>query len=103
MARRGTKKRILLFVGELLILLLLIGGLFVYGQIDSRLNQIDGEELENVEMNVVASEKMTGYQNIALFGVDSRGEGSDMGVNNSDTIIIASINNDTKEIGRAHV
>ena len=37
MARRGTKKRILLFVGELLILLLLIGGLFVYGQIDSRL------------------------------------------------------------------
>lgn len=98
MARRGTKKRILLFVGELLILLLLIGGLFVYGQIDSRLNQIDGEELENVEMNVVASEKMTGYQNIALFGVDSRGEGSDMGVNNSDTIIIASINNDTKAV-----
>ena len=98
MARRGTKKRILLFVGELLILLLLIGGLFVYGQIDSRLNQIDGEELENVEMNVVASEKMTGYQNIALFGVDSRGEGSEMGVNNSDTIIIASINNDTKAV-----
>ena len=98
MARRGTKKRVLLFVGELLILLLLIGGLFVYGQIDSRLNQIDGEELENVEMNVVASEKMTGYQNIALFGVDSRGEGSDMGVNNSDTIIIASINNDTKAV-----
>ena len=98
MARRGTKKRILLFVGELLVLLLLIGGLFVYGQIDSRLNQIDGEELENVEMNVVASEKMTGYQNIALFGVDSRGEGSEMGVNNSDTIIIASINNDTKAV-----
>lgn len=98
MARRGTKKRIALFVGELIILLLLIGGLFVYGQINSRLNQIDGEELENVEMNVVASEKMTGYQNIALFGVDSRGEGSDMAVNNSDTIIIASINNDTKAV-----
>ncbi len=98
MARRGTKKRIALFVGELIILLLLIGGLFVYGQINSRLNQIDGEELGNVEMNVVASEKMTGYQNIALFGVDSRGEGSDMAVNNSDTIIIASINNDTKAV-----
>ncbi len=98
MARRGTKKRIALFVGELIILLLLIGGLFVYGQINSRLNQIDGEELGNVEMNVVTSEKMTGYQNIALFGVDSRGEGSDMAVNNSDTIIIASINNDTKAV-----
>ncbi len=83
---------------ELLILLLLIGGLFVYGQINSRLNQIEGEELDNVEMNVVTSEKMTGYQNIALFGVDSRGDGSDMGVNNSDTIIIASINNDTKAV-----
>lgn len=98
MARKGTKKRVLLFIGELLILLLLIGGLFVYGQINSRLNQIEGEDLENVEMNVVTSEKMTGYQNIALFGVDSRGEGSDMGVNNSDTIIIASINNDTKAV-----
>lgn len=98
MARRGTKKRIALFAVELIILLLLIGGLFVYGQIDSRLNQIGGEELENVEMNVVASEKMTGYQNIALFGVDSRGEGSDMTVNNSDTIMIASINNDTKAV-----
>ena len=58
----------------------------------------EGEELDNVEMNVVTSEKMTGYQNIALFGVDSRGDGSDMGVNNSDTIIIASINNDTKAV-----
>lgn len=98
MARRGTKKRVALFIVELFILLLLIGGLFVYGQINSRLNQIGGEELENVEMNVVTSEKMTGYQNIALFGVDSRGEGSDMTVNNSDTIIIASINNDTKAV-----
>ncbi len=98
MARKGTKKRVILFIVELLILLLLIGGLFVYGQINSRLNQIEGEELDNVEMNVVTSEKMTGYQNIALFGVDSRGDGSDMGVNNSDTIIIASINNDTKAV-----
>lgn len=98
MARKGTKKRVILFVVELLILLLLIGGLFVYGQIDSRLDKIGGEELDNVEMNVVTSEKMTGYQNIALFGVDSRGEGSDMAVNNSDTIIIASINNDTKAV-----
>ena len=72
--------------------------MFVYGQINSRRNQIEGEELDNVEMNVVTSEKMTGYQNIALFGVDSRGDGSDMGVNNSDTIIIASINNDTKAV-----
>lgn len=98
MARKGTKKRVVLFVVELLILLLLIGGLFVYGQINSRLDKIEGEELDNVEMNVVTSEKMTGYQNIALFGVDSRGEGSDMTVNNSDTIMIASINNDTKAV-----
>ena len=59
MARKGTKKRVILFIVELLILLLLIGGLFVYGQINSRLNQIEGEELDNVEMNVVTSEKVT--------------------------------------------
>ena len=80
MARKGTKKRVILFIVELLILLILIGGLFVYGQINSRLNQIEGEELDNVEMNVVTSEKMTGYQNIALLGVDSRGDVSDLGV-----------------------
>ena len=98
MAKKGTKRRVILFIGELIVLVLLIGGLFVYGQINSKLSKIEGEDLGDVQMNMVTSEKMTGYQNIALFGVDSRGEGSDMGVNNSDTIIIASINNDTKAV-----
>ena len=41
--------------------------------------------------------KLSGYRNIALFGVDSRTGDLESGTN-SDTIMIASINNDTKEI-----
>lgn len=42
-------------------------------------------------------EKQKGYRNIALFGVDARDKGLGKG-NRSDTIIIASINQDTQEI-----
>ena len=41
---------------------------------------------------------MTGYTNIALFGIDTRDAGMvDEGVR-SDSIIICSINNDTQEV-----
>ena len=36
MARPGRKKRIALFVLEIICLMLFIGGLYVYGQIDTR-------------------------------------------------------------------
>ncbi len=41
---------------------------------------------------------MSGYTNIALFGLDTRVAGQLGKGNRSDTIIIASINNDTKEV-----
>ena len=42
MAKKGTKRRVILFIGELIVLVLLIGGLFVYGQINSKLSKIEG-------------------------------------------------------------
>lgn len=47
--------------------------------------------------------KMTGYKTYVLFGIDSRGEGSKFSAQNSDTMIIVSVNNDTKEVKMASV
>ena len=113
MAKPGRKRRTFLFVFELIILLVLLGGLYVYGQISSSLDGMNSKKLDmnKVDMNnLVSPENLTGFTNIALFGVDSRDNGeAAYEAANSDTIIIASINNDTKEvrlcseIGRAHV
>ena len=43
------------------------------------------------------SERLSKYRNIAIFGVDSRSNNLDQG-NRSDCIIIASINNETKDV-----
>ena len=60
MARPGKKRKVL-FVLEIIVLLLFIGGLYVYGQISSRLDKIEQPELdeEKVIVNQEAP-KMTG-------------------------------------------
>lgn len=53
---------------------------------------------DNVAINPgVDKEKFTGFYTLALFGIDSRDESMDAGVN-ADSIIIASINQDTGEV-----
>lgn len=102
MSKRGKKK--VLFVLEIIILLLFIGALFVYGQITSRLNKIEQPVLneEKIEVNpeVKQAEEttLTGYTTYALFGIDKRTQNANYAGENSDTIIIASVNNDTKEV-----
>ena len=103
MAKPGKKKR-LLFVLEIVVLLLFIGGLYVYGQISSRLDKIEQPKLDE-EKIIVNQEapKMTGYKTYVLFGIDSREAGSQYSAQNSDTMIIVSVNNDTKEVRMASV
>ena len=98
MAKPGKKRKVL-FVLEIIVLLLFIGGLYVYGQISARLDKIEQPELdqEKVIVNQEAP-KMTGYKTYVLFGIDTRGEGSQYSAQNSDTMIIVSVNNDTKEV-----
>ena len=98
MAKPGKKRKVL-FVLEIIVLLLFIGGLYVYGQISSRLDKIEQPELdqEKVIVNQEAP-KMTGYKTYVMFGIDTRGEGSQYSAQNSDTMIIVSVNNDTKEV-----
>ena len=54
---------------------------------------------DKVVVNEGLSENMETYRNIALFGIDSRGSEFDDSAH-SDTIIVLSINNKTKEISR---
>lgn len=104
MARPGRKRKTALFVVEIICLLLFIGGLYVYGQIDSRLNKIETPQLDESKIvtNVTAPQ-MTGYTTYALFGIDQRSKNAALDAQNSDTIIVASINNDTKEVKLASV
>ncbi|CUN10368.1 Regulatory protein msrR [Blautia hydrogenotrophica] len=101
--KRRSKAGKIIFVIEIVVLVLLIGALAAYSFVNSKLNKIENDTLDmnKVQINnaVESNTTLTGYTNLALFGLDSRPEGSQFADNqNSDTIMIASINNDTKEV-----
>ena len=62
----------------------------------NKLSKVNYVKLENVEINEGVSEQLKGYRNIVLFGVDARANTYDG--SRSDCIIIASINQDTKDV-----
>lgn len=98
---KPRKKRKVLFILEIIVLLLFIGGLYVYGQISAKLDKIDIQETDLQEQDIVTNDQapqMTGYTTYALFGLDHRSRNEKLNTENSDTIIIASINNDTKAV-----
>lgn len=98
--KKKKKNKIILFVVEIIVLAALLVGLFVYSRM-GEINQdpegeFKGEEV-NIELDSETAEVLKGYTNIALFGIDNRDTGKyDSG--NSDCIMIASINNDTKKV-----
>ena len=101
MSKPRKKRRKVLFILEIIVLLLFIGGLYVYGQISAKLDKIDIQETDLQEQDIVTNDQapqMTGYTTYALFGLDHRGKNEKLNTENSDTIIIASINNDTKAV-----
>jgi anionic cell wall polymer biosynthesis LytR-Cps2A-Psr (LCP) family protein len=76
--------------------------IFSYAYVKRTLNQIQHPDfaVENVENKDLTEEnltKMKGYWNIAAFGVDSRDNSVGKG-NNSDVIMIISINQETGEV-----
>lgn len=101
MSKPRKKRRKVLFILEIIVLLLFIGGLYVYGQISAKLDKIDIQETDLQEQDIVTNDQapqMTGYTTYALFGLDHRSRNEKLKTENSDTIIIASINNDTKAV-----
>ncbi|WP_035793397.1 LCP family protein, partial [Butyrivibrio sp. AE3006] len=100
--RKNTKKAFIILgieVVVLLILLFVVWTLFGRMKVDKvgKINLDEEKIASSVNSGVEENEEMTGYRNIALFGVDSR-EGDLDKKTRSDTIIIASINNENNEI-----
>ena len=101
MSKPRKKSKKILFILEIVVLLLFIGGLYVYGQISAKLDKLDIRETDLAEQDIVTNDQapqMTGYTTYALFGLDHRSKNEKLNTENSDTIIIASINNDTKAV-----
>lgn len=95
-AKKRRRKKILLVIE---ILLLLVLGVGVYAVSKYDLMDINPIDDSNVMMNeeIAENKQLKGYTNIALFGIDSRDESLGKG-NRSDTIMVASINNETGDI-----
>ncbi|MCR4674784.1 MAG: LCP family protein [Lachnospiraceae bacterium] len=92
--KRKKQKKILII--EFVILLVLLVVLFVW----VKFGKIDFNSLRDIATNNLdddTKELLDGYTTIALFGVDNRSVG-DYDTGNSDSIMICSINNDTKEV-----
>ena len=94
--RRNTLSRVM-FALEIIVLVVLMGGLFVYAKLGKLNHETINEEELDVNESVTEKQVMKGYTTIALVGIDSRDDKlkSDW---NSDTMIIASINTDTKKV-----
>ncbi len=97
--------KIILFAVEIVALIALLIIMWVVTKVTDEEEGVQKKDMklteEQIELEtpdeVKQNEVMKGYQNIALFGVDSR-DGDLAEKTRSDTIIIASINNETKEV-----
>jgi len=96
---KKKQKRIILFIVEILVLAVLVAVLYTVLKADNiQKIKVDEENIvTKVNENVETNESMKGYRNIALFGVDSRDGALGKGTR-SDSIIIASINEDSGDI-----
>ena len=95
---KKQRRRIIIFIAEIVILVIAVFGLY------SAMTVTRGGKMEIKEDDIIINETvvhaqettMKGYRNIALFGVDST-SGALTKNTRSDTIMIASINQDTGE------
>ena len=99
--------RKLLFAIEILVLAAVLGGLYYYNQVTSRIETIiETPEATVNDEGVLQSEplknedvpELHGFKTIALFGIDHRDQNEALSGENSDTMIIASIDYDAQEI-----
>ena len=94
--KQRQKRKLILFAVEFVVLLLLLVALYVW----SILSKVNFEDFskEDAGINEDLDERLLkDYTNIAIFGLDSRpGTSYDSGL--IDVVMIASIDNDTKEV-----
>lgn len=93
---KKRRRRRILFGIEIVILLILIAGVFIYAKLGKmNFTSLDFSKI-GVNSGVSNNKVMKGYTTIGLVGLDNRSTKLKSG--NSDTMIIASINNDTKKV-----
>ena len=105
MGKHNTEKKktsVLKIIGMiflvLLILIVILAGIGV-GFVYTKLGKINVENIDEtaIGINEETQERLSGYRNIAIFGIDSRADDYGLG-NRSDCIIIASLNQETNDI-----
>lgn len=98
--RQKQKRKLIIFGLEILCLLVLLVALYAWSlweKIDIDSGFTDSEAGINEDLDKETVETLSGYTNIALFGLDNRSQGQ-YNSGQSDVIMIASINNKTKEV-----
>lgn len=97
--KKHKKRKILIFVIEIILLLILLAALFVWSKFQriEHVDNIETEDVVNEDLGQTTQEVLKGFTNIAVFGLDNEKSGV-FTSGNSDMIMIASINNDTKEV-----
>lgn len=101
--KRNTKRKIIISIVLVAAAIVLICVAFVM----SKLNKLDKisfslGDIKTNDLNDATKKAMKGYTTLALFGLDNRSNGN-FESGNSDTMIVASINNETGEIKMASV
>ena len=93
---KKRRRRRFFFGIEIFILLILIAGVFIYAKLGKmNFTSLDFSKI-GVNSGVSNNKVMKGYTTIGLVGLDNRSNKLKSG--NSDTMIIASIDNDTKKV-----
>lgn len=100
-AKKRKKAKMITFAVEALILLVLLVVLYVLNRTERFSKVIYNDKVVENSVNDLSEEtleSMERYTNIALFGLDTRQAGSLGKGNRSDTIMVASIDNETKDV-----
>ena len=99
--RTGVQKAIRVIVILLIIFVVALAGVAIgaWGYISNMLGKVNKETIDvnAIGISEETTKALKGYRNIALLGIDSRADDYGLG-NRSDCIIIASINEETKDV-----
>lgn len=99
--KNKKKKRIILRIFLILLLLILICVAVLFWYAYDKFSKIHYDDIDESQIVVNEGVETTGYRNIVLFGVDSRKNSYENTL--SDTVMIISINHDTKKVKVASV
>lgn len=96
--KSGALKIFLRILLILLIIIVILAGVAV-GFVYSKLGKMNVEEIDETAIGITeeTKERLSTFRNVALLGIDSRADDYGLG-NRSDCMIIASLNEKTKEI-----